>query len=463
MATSKKRKPFVRVGHMFKSLRGKIPLNIGTFIFGAIFVYMIISVVLYLTADHIQSYQVTAGPLARNQTYTALALREEKVVTATASGYITYYARENSKVAKSGVVYTLGDNQTEAAVEELTEEDYAKIRSSIASFASTYSGSDFYNTYNYKYELEGTILQYSGLQSQSGSGTPQTVNGQTVYTSAQDGVLLYSLDDYEEVSLDNLNRDLFNQKDYKIENLQTMRKVTAGDEVYKLVTSEEWSLIIPLTREQTVQLSGRKSIRVRFLKDDTTQTGRFSILTDADGEFYCRISFDSGMLRYSNDRFLDIELVTNTKSGLKIPLSSIVKKDFYIIPKEFVTYNEEDGKAGFNKKIKRGKGEDDSSEFVQVTIYEEDEKYYYVDMSSFENSDVIIKPDSQATYTVEETKPLEGVFSINKGYAVFRKISIIDQNDEYCLVEPGISYGIAQFDHIVRDGNTVNEDDILYD
>ena len=35
----------------------KIPLNIGTFIFGALFVYMVITVILYLTADHIQSYQ----------------------------------------------------------------------------------------------------------------------------------------------------------------------------------------------------------------------------------------------------------------------------------------------------------------------------------------------------------------------------------------------------------------------
>lgn len=46
----------------------KIPLNIGTFIFGALFVYMVITVILYLTADHIQSYQVTAGayPIIRH-------------------------------------------------------------------------------------------------------------------------------------------------------------------------------------------------------------------------------------------------------------------------------------------------------------------------------------------------------------------------------------------------------------
>ena len=149
----KKKKPTHRLRNLFRMFQ-KIPLNIGTFIFGAIFIYMVISVALYLTADHIESYQVTAGPLAQNQTYTALALREEKVVTAAASGYITYYARENSKVAKSGVVYTLGESQTEAAVDELSENDYSRIRSSIAGFASSFDNSNFYQTYNYKYELE---------------------------------------------------------------------------------------------------------------------------------------------------------------------------------------------------------------------------------------------------------------------------------------------------------------------
>lgn len=461
MAGKKKRKLFEGIRSFPGSLKGKLPLNIGTFIFGAIFIYMIISVTLYLTADHIESYQVTAGPLAQNQTYTALALRQEKVVSASASGYITYYARENSKVAKSGVVYSLGENQTEAAVEELTESDYARIRASMAGFASSFDNSNFYNTYNYKYSLEGTILQYSGLKVSEDGQVPQSVGGQTVYTAAQDGVILYSVDGYEDITEEQLNPDIFNRKKYSITNLQAERKVTAGDDIYKLITNEEWSLIIPLTSEQTVQLSGRDTIRVKFLKDDTTQVGNFSIITGADGEFYCKITFSKGMIRYSNDRFLDVELVTNTKNGLKIPLSSIVQKDFYIIPKEYVTHSEDDGNAGFNKKIEKENG-DDTSEFVQATIYKEEEEYYFVDMDTFSVGDVIIKPDSQATYRIEETKALEGVYCINKGYAVFRQIEILDQNDEYCIVDTGTQYGIAQFDHIVRNGKTVKEDEILY-
>ena len=381
----------------------KIPLNIGTFIFGALFVYMVITVILYLTADHIQSYQVTAGPLSNNKTYTALAIREESVVNTNVAGYITYYARENSKVGKSGAVYTLGDTPAQAAVNELTEQDYAGIRSSIAGFASTYDSDNFYDVYNYKYELEGSILQYSGLQTDDSTETTQTANGQTIYRAAQDGIVVYTVDGYEGITADQLTADLFSKKNYQITNLQT--------------------------------------IRVKFLKDDATQTGFLTIVTGEDGNYYGKITFSRGMIRYSGDRFLNIELVTNTQTGLKIPLSSIVKKNFYVIPKEYIATDEEDGDAGFYRKVTR-RGKDDSSEFVKATIYQEDDDYYYVDMDTFQDGDVILKPDSQSVYEIKE--------------------KMIEQNDEYCIVETGTTYGLSQFDYIVRNGNTVKEDDILF-
>ena len=45
--------------------------NIGTIMFGVLFVYMIICLVMYLTTEHVTPYEVTAGPLAGNYRYTA--------------------------------------------------------------------------------------------------------------------------------------------------------------------------------------------------------------------------------------------------------------------------------------------------------------------------------------------------------------------------------------------------------
>ena len=97
--------------------------NIGTIVFGILFIYILISVFLYMTATHVKSYQVTSGPLARNQNYTGIAVYNEKVVTADATGYVEYYARDNARIRKGGVVYGICPDEkpkTAAAPDEET-------------------------------------------------------------------------------------------------------------------------------------------------------------------------------------------------------------------------------------------------------------------------------------------------------------------------------------------------------
>ena len=466
MPTQKKK--WKRPDIHLSDLKRAATLNIGTILFGALFIYMVISIIMYLTAAHITPYQVTSGPLSKNQTYTALILRSEQLVQANTGGYATYYVRENSKVKKSGAVYGIGDGQTSGGTAELTEEDLTQIRSAMAKFAYNFDSNNFYDTYSFKYEMEGSLLQYAGLTDITEQDTDaedivaptQTIGNQTVNFAPSDGIVQYTKDGYESVTADTIEPDHFNQKSYQKTNLRSSEQLSVGDDVYKLITSENWSLMIPLTDAQTVQLAGRETIRVKFLKDGVTQTGKFTIVTK-DDHFYAKIDFSAGMLRYTSDRFIDIELVTNIKTGLKIPVSSIVNKDFYVIPKGYETTGGESDEIGFLKETTNKSGET-SSEFVNATVYAQQEDLYYVDQEDFSDGDVIIKPESTERYTIGDTMPLEGVYCINKGYAVFRKVVIIDQNEEYCIVESGNTYGIAQFDNIVSDSSTVKEEEILY-
>ena len=86
----------------------------------------------------------------------------------------------------------------------------------------------------------------------------------------------------------------------------------------------------------------------------------------------------------------------------------------------------------------------------------------YVDKDTLNEGDILIKPDSGETFTVGQVDNLQGAYNINQGYAVFRQIKILDQNEEYCIVEEGTSYGLRAFDYIARDGSTVSEEEILY-
>lgn len=47
---------------------------------------------------------------------------------------------------------------------------------------------------------------------------------------------------------------------------------------------------------------------------------------------------------------------------------------------------------------------------------------------------MIISQKDQSRYVVSDVGVLEGVYCINQGYAVFRRIEILDQNEEYAIV-----------------------------
>lgn len=472
-------------------LRKVAGLNIGTIMFGILFIYMSFSAILYFTTTHIESYQVTSGPLSRNETYTGLAIREETVCTAPSSGYITYYAREGSKINASGAVYGLSSTKKSTSTASLTTEELLKIRNDMMSFSKGFNSSKFNNTYSFKYELKGNILQYA--ESENSSSAPLTsdeydesddssgednITNSNVYAgnesicqSQSDGIILYSTDNYEGKTIDTVTAEDFDQNSYHETDLKTSDSVQSGDDIYTIITDERWSLLIPLSDKQAEKLKDRSTIRVKFLKDDMTQNGDFSIIT-IDGGKYGQIDFNKGLIRYASDRFLDIELVTNIVVGLKIPLSSIVTKDFYVVPSRMATT--QNNETGFML----ASGNKDSGTFKSVSIYasvedtsvsklatdgsEDQPMIYYIDKSSFKEGDALIDPDTGEKYIIGETDTLEGVYCINKGYAVFRRIEILDQNEEYAIVSKNTSYGLARYDHIVRNADKVKEEDILY-
>ena len=458
---------------LLQKIRSVFSLNIGTMLFGVLFIYMLFSLVLYLTSSNIESYLVIAGPLSRNETYTGLAIRTETVCKADTSGHVSYYAREGSKINANGVVYGISSSQKTDASTDLSAEDLSAIRSQMLSFSKGFNASKFNNTYSFKYNLEGSILQYAGVSGASSDSGVINYGGQTLRKADQDGIILYATDGYENKTVDTLTEEDFDQNAYHETDLKTHGSVSVGDSIYTLISDEKWSLMIPLSEKQAVKLADRTVVRVKFLKDDMTQSGDFSIV-QIDGSKYGRIDFNKGLIRYASDRFLEIELVTNTVTGLKIPLSSIVTKEFYQIPSDYATTNEDSQETGFMV-LTKDKSGNEVRTFVSPSIYakiededqkkedESEQKYiYYVDKKSFKEGDVIISEKNKSRYVVSDVDVLEGVYCINQGYAVFRRLEILDQNEEYAIVAKSTAYGLARYDHIVRNADKVDEEEILY-
>lgn len=446
--TSSKKKGF----SFLLMLAKNIHLNISTFIFAALVLYMVVTFFIYVGSNKITSYLVTRGPLDKNVTYTGLVVRQEKIYQAATGGYIHYHIREGNKIAKNGAVYSLSDSKASLQRTSLTREAQKDIQAIYERYSLNYDSNDFHSVYNLKYEVEGSILDYV-KDGETGSAT--------ACLSDNDGIVVYEKDGFEEFKEEDLTDKIFSKKSYKKINLKTSEKIKAGSDVFKLVEDENWSVYIPLTNKQMAQLASKSTIKVRFQKDGVSQIANISIIVSEDN-IYAKLSFSSGMIRYINDRFLDVELVTNTEAGLKIPISSIVKKEFYTIPREYLTYGgNTNAQAGFLKEVFTKSGES-TTLFVPVTLFKTEEDLVYIDKKSFKKGDILVKENSSDRYTVEDTGSMDGVYSINKGYAVFRQVLIIDQDEEYCIVKEGQDYSIAQFDHIVLNGKTVKEDDIFY-
>ena len=82
-------------------------------------------------------------------------------------------------------------------------------------------------------------------------------------------------------------------------------------------------------------------------------------------------------------------------------------------------------------------------------------------MNEIQSGPIITIADSQEIFTVGIIQELDGVYCVNRGYAVFKAVSIIDKNDEYCIIEKGTDYGLATYDHIVLNHKTVKESELI--
>lgn len=454
--------------------RRPVNLNIGMLIFATIFVYICICVVTYLRTDHIVGYSVQEGSLTSNSIYRGIALRTEEIVPASSAGYVNYFAREGERVAVGNLVYTIDEtgrlsdyiHASESGENSLSDADLSELKAEISGFASRFDRKQFTDVYNFKYSVEGTVLKlanYNILESVSALNDAASTALINYCYAAKSGIITYSVDGYEDLTLKDMTTEYFEQKDYEKKHLVNNELLASGDPAYKLSTDENWSVVIKVEDEAVAeQLVEEEYVEVRFLKNQYTSWGQVESYTNEAGDVFVELSFTNSMVTFCTDRFIDIELLLEEEKGLKIPNSAIVEKEFFIVPKEYVTKGGNSGNSGVLLETYDEEG-NASTEFVETPIYDETDTEYYLDDSVLHAGNYIIKPESTQKHAVSKTGSLIGVYNINKGYADFKQVSILYQNEEYAIVKSNTAYGLNVYDHIVLDAAMVNDNDFIYE
>ena len=204
-------------------------LDVGTLLFGLIFVYIIVTLILYLTQSRVTGYEVVTGTISGNYRYSALVLKEEEIETASVSGNVNYYAREGSKANAGMMVCSVGGTVTgvsdSSIVTTLSEEDMKEAKNEMNIFAVNFDEDVFSRVYDFKADMQGVILQ-STIDENAGD----YVSGS--YEAPVPGFVVYSTDGLEGVTEADLTRSMFDQSSYTKKNLRLRSTVAAGDPLY---------------------------------------------------------------------------------------------------------------------------------------------------------------------------------------------------------------------------------------
>lgn len=445
--------------------RKKGNLNIGVFIFGIIFIYLIVSLLMYLTSGPVSVYEVRKGSILRDTAYTGFVVRDETIVEAQEEGYVNYFVTEGEKVGARTSVYASSPEKLDfqAADEEsqasLTAEEEASLLTDIQAFSDNFQEANFQEVYTVKDKIEDLLDSRSSQNRKAQLDEMLKTQGDSlkIYNASRDGIIIYATDGYEDTTISDVTEEMITLNDHETLTLSNNTKVQAGDPVYKLITSDQWTVVVVLSDEMTEELAETQRIKVRFAKDNQTETADFAIYNTESANLGF-LTFDTGMVRYARDRYLDIELILEDESGLKIPRSSVVEKEFYTVPEDYLTQG---GNSQGNGVLVQTK---DNARFQETEVFYRDTEtgMIYLDPLDFSEDTVLIKPDSKETWPLKKTAKLKGVYNINKGYAVFKQIQILCESEEYYIVETGSDYGLSNYDHIALNGEDVKENDVVF-
>lgn len=441
--------------------------NLAFFILLLIIAYILVLGWNYLTKEHISIYEVNTTQICDDPPLYGFILRTEEVVRAENGGHVNYYNPEGSRIGAGKVVYTIDPNgEISEMLEKLQSEtkdreSISSVREAISSFQNSFSYSDYTQVKNFASSIESILFEQSrenlfnllNRQLKAQGMGKNYIRG----LSEKSGIIVYSLDGYEDMTQKNITAELFDKyAGVTKKHLQKEEEISAGDPVYKLITNNDWALVIKLDDVYYEELLDKDYVRVTIDKDNLDFNAQVTLF-DQDGCHFAKLQTSRYMEHYINDRFLKVGLNLKSASGLKIPNSSILEKEFYVIPEDAVTNNK--GTKGVVKQTMGGDGKS-SHVFVPINGSLYIQGSYYVDSPDISGGDILLSGNGE-TNVVSAKQALQGVYLVNEGYCKFRPIEINYQNKEYAIVSDSTSGGLAAYDHIVVDPSNLNNDDFI--
>ena len=450
-------------------------INLGTVVFLVIIIYLTAYVIRYLGKEKLAIYEVSESNMSENISGTGMILREETLITTEEKGYVNYYVKDGSRVRKDGIVYTLDTTgKLQSYLNELLEEkntvsdeEKQQVYKDLQTFSDSFSDDNFSEVYEAKSEINHDLMSYTDtiladnkdqLEEEYGSGSYVEVR------AGESGLVSFFSDGMEKVTDATFTKEDFDNGS-RMEDLRSREELSAGSPVYRMVTGQNWTLVIPVNeddynRMKNLEKKDIHTVQVTFRADNFVTNASFECQKKEDS-CYVMLKFDNYVQRYINQRYLSVRLQLSETSGLQIPASSLVQKDVYKIPAEYLTRGSNSSSNNQVNVLSNNKNGEEILTQVTVTKYRTEGENVLIASDKLKAGDRISNVEKAKTYTLKETSVLQGVYVVNRGYAEFKPVTILERTEDYCIISADDS-DVELYDRVILNSETIKENQVIY-
>ncbi len=449
------------------------PEHIGAAVFLLVFIYLCVNLYIYATKEQVSIYEVQALNINYDTSFPAICLRNEELVTSDYSGYVNYFIQSGRKCAKHSVVYSVdasGNNVYSALNKSLedirfTSDEIRKVKTDISTVMKGFDGSDMTWIEGYKASLVEKLYDYvsENALEQMAVLSAESQSSSDFHSARSDrsGVVSFTKDNMCGLTIDSVTKDSFDKSKYSSTSLRQAGLISKGDPVYRICDSEEWLIVALVSEDFYINNLEKRTATIYIDGGIKPVTGELKLIR-RDTDYLAQITLNEYMSEYIDMRFIKVDFDYETEEGLKVPLSAITQKGYYLVP--LSVFSVEEGFSGYvlkREKYDTATGKVDYED-VYTSKYYSDGYYAYIDMSVLNEGDYLCNPDTGERVKVATVNYLDGVYCVNKGYYVFTRIEKLRSNDEYMIVKKNTKDGLRLYDHIALKAADAVEGKIIY-
>jgi putative membrane fusion protein len=463
-------------------------ISLGLSVYVLIFFYLMFLLLSFLTKDKVNYTIAESGEISEGDVFTGLIIRDESLVKSTTEGEINYFVSEGTRVKKDTYICTVdskGDisKQIKKTMGNINSElnnsinfdstSYKYLQEQVRNYIINSNKNKFEYCYSTKNNIEKSMREISNTIIFNNNELESILNNLkmyqnklnnniNIYQAPISGLVSYNIDGMENLTINNIDYSKVgkkvNSKEVVVNNV-----VKKDTPLFKIINNYLWYIVVEVNDDCRDYLDGKNYINMYFSDKDLSVDVKIYDVTNQGDRTYAIFEIDRYANEFLTDRIVDLKIGYSNFEGIKIPNSAVTKKEFIKIPTDALIEN---GRHyGVKKKI-YGKNfiGGESIKFIPVDMYFIKEKTSYIKVKDKLNiGDKIIyeKDNNTIEIPLTEKKELDGVYVINKGFAIFKLIDTKHQEKVYRIIENDTPYGVRIYDKIATEASKVIEEQII--